>query len=400
MTRLITGHLMKSQGTSSGENEVRTMFKFILKVIKESLKNKQILVSTFIVPSLAMLLIGFVITTMGVTDVVKLGIVNNDQGLMNTTASAGIIQGLQGQDNLTLVYLSDDQLDNAFKNKEIDGAIVFGQTFTSDLMTKKSASLRVVAEGTDQTKGAVISSALTSAATKAAAKMQQEPARSPITVIPERYYGNGLGVREFAVASIIGLISFVLPCLLTMISVLSRKGRDSRALDAPGPAGRAIAYMCTYSLLGFVQVLTVMAYILWYIDTSFVGEAYAVALVQLLIAVAGVTIGLLIASVSKDYLQAFMMFIPAIVLQMLFGGLMVPISKFPSYVQYFSWILPYTYASEAVKNIVIRGFTIGDVSMDCVALIIIALAALALSYFGLKKGKKEVLLVAEERPAA
>lgn len=375
------------------------MINFTLKVIKESLKNKQILVSTFIVPSLAMLLIGFVITTMGVTDVVKIGIVNDDQGMMNTTASAGIIQGLQGQDNLTLVYLSEDRLDHGFKNKEIDGAIVFGKTFTSDLMTKKSASLRVVVEGTDQTKAAAISSALTVAATKAAAKMQQEPAKSPITVIPERYYGSGLDVKEFAVASIIGLISFVLPCLLTMTSVFSRKGRDSQARDAPGPLGRAIAYACTFSLLGFVQVLTLMAYILWYINADFVGEVYAVTFVQLLIAVAGVTIGLLIASVSKDSVQAFMMFIPAIVLQMLFGGLMVPISKFPWYVQYFSGILPYTYASEAVKNIVIRGFTLGDVWTDCAALIIIALAALAVSYFGLKKGKKEAPLVAKKQPA-
>jgi ABC-2 type transport system permease protein len=185
-----------------------------------------------------------------------------------------------------------------------------------------------------------------------------------------------------------------------MTAAFSRKSRDSLAASAPGPLSRAIAYTCVFSLFGFVQVLTVMAYIVWYINAGFVGDVYSVALVQLLIALAGVAIGILIASVARDYLQAFSVFIPVVVLQMLFGGLMVPIPRFPEYVQYFSGILPYTYASDAVKNIVLRGFTLGDVWADCVALIIIALSAMALSWVGLMRSKKAVALVAEEQPAA
>lgn len=400
------------------------MLNFTLKVLRESLKDKQVLAYVFIVPSIAMLLIGFVITTMGTADVVKLGIVNDDQGMLNKSASAAIIQGLQGQDNLTLVYLTGDQLDDAFKNKEIDGAVVFGGTFTADLMTKKNASLRVVAEGTDQAKGTAISSALTAAATKATAQLQQAPAvptaqqipatqsqpapaaqaqqasGSPIKVVAERYYGNGLGVKEFALASIIGLISFVLPCLLTITAIFGRKGRDSRDPKAPGPLGRAIVYVCTFGLLGIVQVLTVMAYAIWYIKVTFVGEASTVALVQVLIAVSGVSIGILIAALARDFQQAFTLFIPAIVLQMLFGGLMVPISRFPAWVQYFSDILPYTYASDSVKNILIRGFTLGDVWVDCTALVVIALAAFALAYVGLRVGQKKAMLVTAEQQSA
>ncbi|HMK45381.1 MAG TPA: hypothetical protein VK436_02035, partial [Methanocella sp.] len=76
-----------------GYRDLRDMFDFTLKLIKESLKDRQILAYTFVVPSVAMLLIGFVIATMGTADTVKLGIVNDDQGLMNITVSAAIIQG-------------------------------------------------------------------------------------------------------------------------------------------------------------------------------------------------------------------------------------------------------------------------------------------------------------------
>ena len=376
------------------------MLKFALKVFIESLRDRQILAYTFIIPSVAMLLIGFVISTMGTDDTVNLGIINDDQGVMNMTASTAIIQGLQGQDNLTLVYLTDDELADAFKDKKIDGAIVFSNTFTSDLATKKNASLRVVTEGTDQTKALTISSALTGAAAKAAAKMHQEPTRSPITAVPERYYGSGLGAKEFAAASIIGLISFVLPCLLTMTAILSRKGLDGPASGAPGPLGRAIAYECMFGIFGLMQALTIMAYILWYVNAKFVGDVYAVAFAQLLIALAGVAVGILIASLAVGYMQAFTMFIPAVVLQMLFGGLIVPISKFPVYVQCFSGIMPYTYASDAMRNIIIRGFTLGDVWVDCTMLIIIALAAVTLSYLGLRAGQRKVLLMAEEQLSA
>lgn len=366
------------------------MFDFTLKVIKESLKDRQILVYTFILPSIAMLLIGFVITTMGATDTVKVGIVNEDRGLMNTTASAAIVQEFQGQGNLSLVYLSRDQLDQAFKDREIDGAVVFGSTFTSDLITKKSADLKIVSEGTDQAKGMAISQATIGAATRAAGKMQKDPVKAPINLVSERYYGTGLTAKEFAVASIIGLISFVMPCLLTLTAVLSRKGRDCRSPEAPGPLGRAITYVSVFGLLGFVQVLTIMAYVLWYVNASFVGDAATVAFIQLLIALAGVAVGLLIASLASDYLQAFTLVIPAVVLQMLFGGLMVPISKFPWYAQWLSAVLPFTYASEAVKNIIIRGLTLGDVWSDCTALIIIAAAAVLLAIPPLGRQKAEV----------
>ncbi|HMK45638.1 MAG TPA: ABC transporter permease, partial [Methanocella sp.] len=300
------------------------------------------------------------------------------------------------------VYLTDDQLSDAFKNKEIDGAVVFGSTFTSDLATKKNASLRVVAEGTDQAKGAAISSALTAAAAKATAQQQtlstqaqqgpaasgQQVAGSPIKVVPERYYGSGLGAKEFALASIIGLISFVLPCLLAMVAVFGRKNTDSQDSKAPGPLGRVIGYLCVFSLLGIVQVLTVVAYAIWYINATFVGEAYAVAFVQILIAVAGVAVGILLASLAGNFVGAFTLFLPTTVLQMLFGGLMVPIAKFPEYVRYFSYALPYTYASDAVKNIVLRGFTLRDVWTDGLALATIAIVAALLTTLALVRKTK------------
>jgi len=87
----------------------------------------------------------------------------------------------------------------------------------------------------------------------------------------------------------------------------------------------------------------------------------------------------LIVSIARSDIQRIGLMAVTSILQVLFGGIILSISKFPDYVRAFSYILPLTYAYNAIQNIVIRGFSLNDVWMDWTALIIIGLAAMALA---------------------
>ncbi len=367
------------------------------KVIVNSLKEKRALALTFIMPSIIMLVIGYVIITMGGTQTINIGIVNTDQGMGNISASSAIINLLQSQKNIALVPMAQGELDARMKNKTIDGALIFGSTFTSDLATKKSTNIKLIAEGTDQAKSLTMTGVVSGTVMSVAAQMQKTPTAAPISINSERYYGNGLAATDFVSSVFMGLITFALSCLFAILTTTSREA-DAKLDGArvPGPIGRAIAYVSGLSLFAFVQALTVLLYVKYLINAQMVGDIYAAAFVLLLLAIVGVSIGVLIASLARGDMQRISLLAISVMAQMLFGNLIVPVSKFPDAVRAFSYMLPMTYVNDALQNIVIRGFGLGDVWADWTALIIIAVVALALASLCLMRDTGVGAIVAEK----
>jgi len=105
---------------------------------------------------------------------------------------------------------------------------------------------------------------------------------------------------------------------------------------------------------------------------------------MLLIALAGVSLGVLAASFARTERQAFGLFGLLIILQVLFGGLFVPVTRFDYYVQIVSYSLPLSYGLDAMKSVVIRGFSLGDVGMDIIAIVAIIIVASVLAAISLK----------------
>ena len=364
----------------SGRDDMAGIISYTRKVIVDSLKDRQALALAFILPSVVMLVIGYVIITMGSAQTINIGVVNTDQGMGNVSASTAIIRALQSQPNIVLVPMGADDLDGYMKNKTIDGALIFGDTFTSDLLTKKSTDVRLIIEGTDQSRAIAMTGLVNGVSTGVAGKMLKVAVTAPVSIISEKYYGNGLVATDFITPIFMGLIVFVLSCMFAIFTTQSRESQSLyEGVKMPGAAGKVIAYVSGFGLFGFIQALTVLLYVKYLINASIVGNIYAVMLMLLLLSAVGVAVGVLIASIARSDKQRIGLMAVMSILQVLFGGIILPIAKFPDYVQAFSYILPLTYAYNAIQNIVIRGFGLGDIWMDWTALIIIGLAAMALA---------------------
>lgn len=353
---------------------------YTLKVIVDSLKDRQALALTFILPSVIMLVIGYVIITMGSSQTISIGVVNTDHGMGNVSASVAIIQALQSQPNIAIVPMGADNLDGFMKNKTIDGALIFGDTFTSDLITKRNAGARLVLEGTDMSKAIAMTGLINGVSTGVAGKMLKETVAAPVSISSEKYYGNGLVAADFIAPVFMGLITFVLSCLFAIFTTQSREAQAAReGIKTPGAIGKAISYASGFSLFAFIQALTVLLYVKYLINAGSVGDIYSVALVLLLLSAVGIAVGVLIASAARSDVQRIGLMAVTVILQILFGGIILPVVKFPDYVQVFSYVMPLAYAYNAIQNIMIRGFGLGDVWADCAGLVLVGLAALVIS---------------------
>jgi len=362
----------------------------VVSTIKNGFKTKTPIGIAILAPIIIMIVLGYMVTTAGTTETVNIGVVNQDQGLGNITAASSIIDELKGQDNVKLISISQNEINSNFKDGSIDAALIFPESFTRDLAMKKNVEVSLQVEGTDQVKAALVNRALLNSTMEMAAKSGN--AAIPLTINSESFYGKGLDFTNLFIYRIMALVTLLISAIIALFAVLGDKNSNRFSRMSASPVKAATAYILGISVFAFLAALIVLAYVIYVMGITIVGNTGSAALLMLLIALVGVSLGVFAATVTRTERQAFGLFGLIIILQILFGGLLIPVARFDYYIQLFSYVLPLTYSLDAMPSIVIRGFSLGDVGTDITALVIIFFVALVLSMIGLKAGQNQETL--------
>ncbi len=365
----------------------------IADVIKNGVRTRAPLGMAILGPIIIMIVLGYMVTIAGTTDTVNIGVVNKDMGFGNMNAASSIIEELKGQDNVNIIAISQNDINASMKEGTIDAALVFPENFTRTL-AMKNAEVSLQVEGTDQIKTALVNRAILNSTMEMAAK--SGGAAIPLTIKNESFYGKGLDFTDLFIYRIMALITLLLSAAIALFSMLGDKGSNRFIRISESPVKAVLAYIMGSSVFAFIAALIVLAYVIYVMGITIVGGIGSVTLLMLLIALVGVSLGVLAAAVARTERQALGLFGLIIILQVLFSGLFVPVARFDYYVQLVSYSLPLTYGLDAMKSIVIKGFTLGDVGIDIAALVIIFVVALALSIIGLKAVKSQKTLEGED----
>ena len=206
----------------------------------------------------------------------------------------------------------------------------------------------------------------------------------PLTINTENIYENNPSFTDLFIPNIMALFTFILSVIITVLTLLDDKKNQVFKRRLETPIKSAIAYTLGISVFTFTLAIIVILYAVYIIGITLNGGIINAGLLLMLIALVGTSIGVLISSMAKTERQAFGLVALIILIQVLFAGFLIPLSKFYTYIQVFSNILPMTYGLDAVKSIVIKGFTLGDVWIDILALAIILILSLTLTAIMLK----------------
>jgi len=315
---------------------------------------------------------------------VTIGIVNLDHGIGNISASSTTIEELKTQDNVTLVTLSNENdVKNAINDKRIDGALIFGENFTSDLVVKKNAETNLSVDGIDQTKNILITKAVSNASSLAVTKLQGGNT-VPLNINTQNIYENNPSFTDLFIPNIMALFTFILSLMISVLTLLDDKKNQVFKRRLETPIKSVLTYTLGISVFTFTLAIIILLYAVYIIGITLNGNIINAALLLMLIALVGTSLGVLISSLARTERQAFGLVAFIIILQVLFAGFLIPVTKFYTYLQAFSYILPLTYGLEAVKSVVIRGFNLGDVWINILALMIILIVSITLTAIILK----------------
>jgi ABC-2 type transport system permease protein len=189
-------------------------------------------------------------------------------------------------------------------------------------------------------------------------------------------------------APLCGLFPFITMFLVTSIAMLRERttGTLERLMTLPlARADILFGYGLAFGLLAAVQAVVVcsVGFLLLGLDAAH--GAWLVGILAVANALLGMALGLGASAFAQTEFQA-VQFMPALILpQLLLCGLFVPRSEMAGWLHAISWLMPLTYAYDALARTTNPAALGGAMAADVIAVIGFTLAALGLGAVTLRR---------------
>ncbi|BDZ67688.1 ABC transporter permease [Methanobacterium ferruginis] len=367
------------------------------KVFRDVANDKRSLAMLFLAPIFAMCVFGLAFS--GDVEDVNVIIVNQDQGYTSpmgdtTYLSETIISNL---DTKVLNIKNMSNVDEA-RQQVIDGkasaVIIFPENFTQNALLKTQDpsypdSAEIIIQGDDsitniknsilQTVNQALSDTMTAEGVEPALKITSDP-----------IYGKDAEFIDFFVPGILAFVVYLLTTILTLITFVGERvnGTLERVLASPVTEGEVITgYALTFGVLGVVQVALLLAVAILAFNIIVVGNVLLAFLAVAILAISCQALGILLSSLAKRPEQAIQFFPFVILPAFLLSGVFWPIQAIPAWLRPFSYLVPPTYAADACRAVMLKGWGLTKIWPDLLALVIFALLFLGLAVWSLKRGK-------------
>jgi ABC-2 type transport system permease protein len=363
-----------------------------IRIIQQVLRDKRTLGLIFLVPLLIMTLLSLVLTNN--STVHTLAIVY-PTGTGSDHVKTLIDSQLPGPHKLHTIAIRADQVDSTLKNGDADAAIIFPADFAQQILNNQNPTVQIKLEGSDPTVASAMSDLTQSfahqlgiaiAALKSQAGNAPTPtaATLPFTVgTPQYLYGGPQYTFNDSIAPVfIGIFSFFFVFILTSVAFLRERSQGTIERVMVSPLTRVelvIGYICGFTLFALVQSLVILLFVIFALRVHYSGNLALVFLVSALLTIGSVNLGIFLSTFAQNEFQ-IVQFIPLVFgLQIFLSGIFWPVAQLPAVLRPLSYIMPLTYANDALRGVMLKGFDFTGIIGQLGALVLFALVMVLLS---------------------
>ena len=273
--------------------------------------------------------------------------------------------------------------------KVYDSSGNLSQSFTSDDYWIYPDSGEIIIQGDDSITN--IKNAILKTVNNALSDtMSAEGANPALKVTSDPIYGKDADFIDFFVPGILAFVVYLLTTILTLITFVGEKsnGTLERVLASPVTEGEVVmGYAITFGTFGIIQVALLFSIAVLVFNIIVVGNVLLAFLAVAILAVACQALGILLSSLAKRPEQAIQFFPFVILPAFLLSGVFWPIQAIPEWLRPFSYLIPPTYAVEACRAVMLKGWGLDRIWPDLVILVIFTLLFMLLATYTLRRGK-------------
>jgi len=186
---------------------------------------------------------------------------------------------------------------------------------------------------------------------------------APEVKIDQLYGGPDYSILDYLAPVLVAFFAFFFIFLLSAVSFLRERttGTLERLLATPlGRGELVLGYLAGFSFFALLQAIVILLFTVFVLKVHYRGNLATIFIVEAVLVVGAVSLGLLVSAAARNELQA-VQFVPIVLLPQVFlSGLLIPIDQLPDYLRPLSAVLPLTYANEALRSVMIKGFELAD----------------------------------------
>jgi ABC-2 type transport system permease protein len=365
------------------------------KDLTELWRNRLGLVLLILMPLFMMVMVGFIYpSNSGSPSNLPVALVNEDAGFGNSTiASQTFIMGLQQINSRTsMMALSNassvSDIKDLVQKGDIEGGIVIPSNFTESILNGEQGTLTIVTDQSNPQVSATIQAVLSAVFDQMGTMLAQQNVQR---LNPAVNASNSLAIvkpynvqTEGVVPGTPSYFDFIAPGIMAMTVMMSvmtglpvaiSQEKEVGTLD-----GMMVAPINRLSIIlgktlgqtarGLLQgaIILVMATVLFHVAIQ--GSILLVFALLLLGVFSFVGLGIVITSFAKDQETAQMMMMTLMFPMMFLSGVFFPIQQMPWYMQDISRVLPLTYASQALRKVMVLGAGIPDITTELTVMLV------------------------------
>jgi drug efflux transport system permease protein len=362
------------------------------KEFRQIRRDSRSLIFMIVIPAFLLVMFGFALNF----DVkhIPLAVVDQD----NSRQSRDLVERFRTTEYFRIRAELDKtaEIDRLMAREKVRAALVIPETFAEDLLAGRSADVQFILDGANALSG-------TTAAGYAAAILQSYSQRITLRAVERRGFGGlTLPVRtevrvwynpELKSAKFLvpGLMAFILMVTLTTSTAFSivreeERGTMEQIRVSPLPsAALIIGKLIPYALISLASSHLVLGLGWALFGVAVKGNYFLLLLSMVLFLICGLGQGILISSITRTQLVAFLISVLTSILPtFILSGFVFPVRNMPAAVQLVTYLIPARYFLVALRAIILKGAGIAAFWEQILSLAVFAVLILALSVFMLR----------------
>jgi ABC-2 type transport system permease protein len=379
----------------TAQTVLKHSFRIAQKDLTELFRNRLGLVLLVVMPLFMMVMVGFIYPSNGTISNLQVGVVNEDAGFNGVFApSQGFITGLNQINNQTHMLVmtnisSTADLKDQVQRGVLEGGIVIPSNFSQSLMSGQQGTIIIVSDESNPQISATIQGALKGVFDAMGTALAQQNLNTtniavvkPFNVQTQGVVSGNPSYFDFIAPGIMAMT--VMMSVMTGLPVAISQEKEIGTMD-----GMMVAPVNRLSILlgktgaqtarGLIQGLIILALAIGIFGVAIQGSILLVFALLLLGVFSFVGLGIVITSFTKDQETAQMLMMTLMFPMMFLSGVFFPIQQMPWYMQTISQFLPLTYASDALRKVMVLGAGVPQISTDLIVLIVFGVVMIAIA---------------------
>jgi ABC-2 type transport system permease protein len=383
-------------------------FRIAWKDTMELFRNRMMLVMLILMPLLMMVMVGYMYSSTSLSNV-PFALANQDSGYGNSKVGSQTFTMVLEQINNSTGMMkfsnvsSADEIKTLVKNGEINGGIVIPSNFTESLLTGQQGTIIIITDDSNPQMSETIKAVLKSVFDQMGTMLAQQNVLrlnssvsyntslaivKPYTVTTEGIVEGTTNYFDFIAPGIIAMT--VMMSVMTGLPAAISQEKEVGTLDGMmvAPINRLSVILgktLAQTARGLLQGAIILGLAVGLFGVTIHGNILLVFGLLLLGVFSFVGLGIVLTSFAKDQETATIMMTTIMFPMMFLGGVFFPIQQMPWFMQGISKFLPLTYASQALRKVMVLGADIPAISTELIIMIVFGVVMIAIAVPVFKK---------------